>query len=296
MESDRTSKLRRAARMAAWGLLGLVLALYLGLPAAMAAVAVWPAASEVGAPPDGFEDVTLRTDDGIELAAWYSAPDNGRAIIVAHGAGGSRDGMRRQALMFAENGYGVLCLDLRGHGGSGGRTNRLGWEGTADIVAAVEFLEEQRDVERIGALGSSMGGEVLLGASATCPRIEAIVADGATRRSTPELLALPSERPLVRNFTARVMYSAVRLFTWSSPPAPLLGEMEEAESTSFLLIAAAEEDLEVAFADVFHETLGDRATVWEVQGVTHTAALSRYPEEYEDRVIGFLDDRLSDAR
>ena len=39
----------------------------------------------------------------------------------------------------------------------------------------------------------------------------AIVADGATRRSVDELLALPSERPLVRNFTARVMYAAVRI-------------------------------------------------------------------------------------
>ena len=49
-----------------------------------------------------------------------------------------------------------------------------------------------------------------------------IAADGATTRSLDELLALPSERPLVRNFTARVMYAAVQILSGETPPVPLL--------------------------------------------------------------------------
>jgi pimeloyl-ACP methyl ester carboxylesterase len=215
-----------------WVVLGLVLAVYVGLPVAMAIA----------------------------------------AVILAHGAGGSREGMRGTARMLAAHGYGVLALDLRGHGESGGRTNRLGWQGTEDVRAAVNFLDRQDDVQRIGALGSSLGGEVLLGASGTCPsignerpldasdgcpQIRAIVADGATRRSTAELLALPSERPLVRSFTARAMYAAVRLLTWHDPPPPLLGEMQRAGATSFLLIAAGENELETSFNQLFARTLGE---------------------------------------
>jgi hypothetical protein len=103
-----------------------------------------------------------------------------------------------------------------------------------------------------------MGGEVLLGATGDCPEIRAVVADGATRGCTEELLVLPSERPLVRSFTARVTYSAVRLLTWTSPPEPLLDEMLRSESTSFMLIAAGEDKLEVAFNESFAEALGER--------------------------------------
>ena len=282
----------RVLRILGWTVLGLVLALYIGFPLAMAATAVWPSRAEVGSTPDGFEEVNLKTADGDTLAAWYREPENGAAIILLHGAGGSRENMKGHAEMLAENGYGVLSVDLRGHGESEGRTNRVGWQGTADVEAAVEFLRERDGVERIGAIGSSMGGEVLLGASAECPEIEAMVADGATRRSTEELLALPSERPLVRNFTARVMYAGVRVLAARRPPAPLLEEMRRSESTSFLLIAAGENDLEVRFNELFADGLGGRASLWIVPGVGHTKAYSEHPEEYRRRILGFLDEHL----
>ncbi len=165
------------------------------------------------------------------------------AIILLHGAGGSREAMRPVADMLRRHGYGVLALDQRGHGSSGGATNRLGWQGTIDVGAAVDYLQDRGGVKAIGGLGWSMGGEVLLGAAADYPAIKAIVAVGAWRRSTGELLALPSERPLVRNFTARVMYATVQLLSGDRPPKPLLDSMVAAGSTAFLLIAGGAKSL-----------------------------------------------------
>jgi hypothetical protein len=90
------------------------------------------------------------------------------------------------------------------------------------VGAAVAFLQEQPEVQAIGGLGLSLGGEVLLGTASQHPAIRAIAADGASRRSTAELLALETERPLVRSFTARFMYASVRLFSGETPPKPLL--------------------------------------------------------------------------
>ena len=118
------------------------------------------------------------------------------------------------------------------------------------------------------------------------------MADGATRRSTAELLALPCERPLVRSFTARPMYSAVRLLAGERPPGPLLGEMLRSGSTSFLLAAAGENELEVAFNERFGQALCRRGELWVASGVAHTGAFARYPDEYERRVLAFLDSRL----
>ena len=284
------------ARVLRWFGIGIgiiVVILYIGLPAGMGVAAVLPAKAAAGGAPEGFEAVTPSASDGVQLKAWYRRPTNGAVIILLHGAGGTRNAMRPYAELLVRHGYGVLSVDLRGHGESEGQTNRLGWEGTRDVGAAVSFLAEQPEVQRIGALGSSMGGEVLLGAAAAYPAIRAIVADGATRRCIDEYLALETNRPLVRNFTARVMYATVQILTGDRPPSPLLDSMQAAQSTHFLLIAAGNNSLETAFNQTFATTLGHRAILWVAPAVHHTGAFARYPQEYEQRVIEFLQQELA---
>jgi pimeloyl-ACP methyl ester carboxylesterase len=213
-------------------------------------------------------------------------------IVLLHGAGGSREGVRDHAALLQGHGYGVLALDLRGHGESGGTTNRLGWRGTRDVTAAVAWLQERPEVITIGGLGLSMGAEVLLGAAADVPAMTAIVADGATHRTLDELRALPSERPLARNFVARVMFATVQVLTGDKPPRTLLTSMLLALDTRYLLIAAGGNANEVRYNERFVEVVGDRATLWVAPGASHTRALEQYPDEYEQRVIGFFDAAL----
>ncbi len=269
-----------------------VVGVYLVLPFAFGVVVVFPYKQSVGAAPAGFQDVTLTTEDGVRLAAWYAPPADGSgpAIIVLHGAGNSREGVRRYVAMLASHGYGVLAFDARGHGQSGGKTNRLGWMGTRDVGAAVAFLQQQDGITAIGGLGLSMGGEILLGAASAYPTITAVVSDGATHRSLDELRTLPSERPLVRNFVSRVMYLTVQVLSGEKPPEPpLLDSMIAADTTSFLLIAGGSVELEVAYNTLFAETVGERATLWIAPGASHTRAAGLYPDEYEQRVTGFFD-------
>jgi pimeloyl-ACP methyl ester carboxylesterase len=269
-------------------LLGVAVLLYLVLPAAMGIFALLPARQPAGSPPEGFEAVSLTVEDGVALQAWYHPPANGIGVILLHRAGSSRDSLRPYASMLTGRGYGVLAIDLRGHGESQGATNRLAWQGTADVGTAVSFLQGQSAVQSIAGLGISAGGEALLGASARYPEIRAIAADGATRRCTDELLALESERPLVRNFTARVMFATVQVLSGQAPPQPLLEAMLAAESTRFLLIAGGGNPQEVAFNELFARTLGGRAALWVAPQAEHTAAFRLYPQEYEQRLAGFF--------
>ena len=50
-----------------------------------------------GAAPEGFDKVSLTTEDGIALGAWDRAPTNGAAILLLHGAGDSLESMRPYA-------------------------------------------------------------------------------------------------------------------------------------------------------------------------------------------------------
>jgi pimeloyl-ACP methyl ester carboxylesterase len=280
---------KRTLRWIGFTVLFLILAVYILLPISFGIVVVFPYKESVGDPPEGFEEVSLKTDDGVTLAGWFRPSTNGAVIILIHGAGGSRESVRGQAEMLTQHGYGVLALDLRGHGESKGTTNRLGWQGTHDVGAAVAFLTARDDVTTIGGLGSSLGAEVLLGAASAYPDVKAIVADGATHRTLDELKALPSERPLVRNFVSRVMYATVQVLSGDKPPKPLLESMVEAETTRFLLIAGGSNQQEVKYNELFAETVGERAELWVAPGAAHTGAFKKYRAEYEERVVAFFD-------
>ena len=102
----------------------------------------------------------LHTSDGLELEGWYVPSKNRAAVIVFPG----RSGTRKQARMLASNGYGVLLYDRRGEGNSEGDPDSWGWDFDKDIRAGIDFLEHRADVdpERIGGLGLSVGGEMML--------------------------------------------------------------------------------------------------------------------------------------
>lgn len=286
-------KRRRLFRVIGLVIILVIIALYIGLPTIMAVAALAPDHSSAGEPPDGFREITLETDDGVRLAGWYAEPENGAVIIVVHGAGGGRSSVRSHATMLHDNGFGVLALNMRGYGDSEGGINRLGWMGTHDIGAAVVFLSQRDEVETIGGLGLSMGGEILLGAASTYPELQAIAVEGATHRSVEEYMALPRNHPLYRNFTHRVFTFMVSLFSGDVQPDPaLLTSIEQAEATTFLFIAAGNEDDEIDYNTLFHEVTSDRSSLWIIPGIGHTGGYGNVPDLYETQVISFFSKHL----
>jgi pimeloyl-ACP methyl ester carboxylesterase len=273
-------------------LLCVVLTLYVFLPFGMGAFAVMRGVHEIEQPPEGFTAVSLKTQDDTPLACWYAAGENGACVILVHGSKSNLSSVRAHADFLREAGYGVLALTLRGHGGSGGRGNAFGWKSDQDIAAAVDYLQEKQ-VERIGALGLSLGAEVLLASAADEPAIVAIVADGASQRSLTDYLSLPANRSLWRSWSTRVMYAAVRLLSGQTPPEQtIVDSIASANNTRFLFIAAGNVEKEARFGDLFAEAAGERASLWIVPGAGHTQGLFVQMQEYSSRVVGFFDEAL----
>jgi uncharacterized protein len=166
------------------------------------------------------EDVTLRSADGVRLAAWYVPSRNGAAVVLVHGGGGDRDGLKLHATMLARHGYGVLRYDERGRGSSGGRSNAFGWDWPADVTASVDFLE-QRGVRHVGVLGLSTGAEVAITAAADDPRIAAVVADGAEARTLDDFAHMSGADGIVSLPYWAVTTTAVRVIRHTRPAPPL---------------------------------------------------------------------------
>lgn len=290
---------RRVITFLIIAIMGIMLALYVGFPMVMALVALIPGNDSVGEPPAGFENVTLTATDAddLTLASWYAPPENGAVIILVHGAGGGRESVRTYASMLQKHGFGVLAVSTRGYDESEGQINRMGWSGNHDIGAAVEFLAKQRDVQNVGGLGLSMGGEILLGAASSFPALRAIVADGATHRAVNEYIALPENQPLYRNLTQHVFTFWVGLFSGEAKPDPPLHEsIKQAEGTAFLFIAAGNVADEIAYNSLFHVIVGGRSQLWILPDVDHTGGFSATPDAYETQVITFFErELLSDS-
>jgi fermentation-respiration switch protein FrsA (DUF1100 family) len=124
---------------------------------------------------EGARDVTLHTDDGLELGAWFlpaapgaAATDYRMAVLVAPGNGGNRADRAGLAVELRRRGLAVLLLDYRGYGGNPGSPSE---EGLAlDAMAAVQALEGLGyPANRTIYFGESLGSGVVAALHARRP-------------------------------------------------------------------------------------------------------------------------------
>lgn len=245
-----------------------------------------------------YESVTLTTTDDVELAAWYVRGTNRAGLVIAHGAGSTRSDVLDEAAVLARAGYTLLLIDARGHGDSGGTAMDFGWFGDEDIAAGTEYLASRPEVDagRIGVVGFSMGGEEAIGAAAADQRIRAVVAEGATARQPADKAWLSDVygwRGWLQEQVEKVQYGITDYLTEASAPTALRSAVARSPGTRFLLITAGNVDDEAHAASYIQAAAPDRVTVWNVDGADHTGGLETQPDDWDQRVVEFLDESLT---
>jgi hypothetical protein len=233
------------------------------------------------------ENVAFETADGLTLKGWYIPSRNGAAVIAFPG----RNGPQAQARMLARHGYGVLLFDRRGEGVSDGRPNAWGWGGDEDVRAAIRFLEA-RGVERIGGIGLSVGGEMMLEAAGEGARLDAVVSEGAGARTMGEGLDLEGIRAGERPFAALQLAlrdATVAVFSDTAPPEHLESLVRRINAPT-LLIAAPNTDNGEKLNRLYAKA--GSAELWEIPESKHVQGIKARPAEYERRVVGFFDQAL----
>jgi hypothetical protein len=228
----------------------------------------------------------VTTSDSLELEAAYVPSKNGAAVIVYAGATRTDE-----ARMLVRHGYGVLLLVPRGQGRSEGDVVR--WAGDRDLLAGAEYLRDRPDVEpgRIGAMGFSIGGEILLETAAKSTAIDAVVSEGAGER-VGEVDASGLER-LLADPAMAVMTGATTLFGNTGPPPPIVERIGRiAPRSVFLIYAVPGIGGEDYRQPLYYAAAGEPKSIWRVPGAKHTGGIEAQPAEYERRVTAFFDDAL----
>lgn len=151
--------------------------------AVAAALTIWIGVAPVEPGQAAERAVSLRTTDGVTIAATWYEPSNrpAPAVILVHMLGGSRRDLHGLGTLLAADGIGALAIDLRGHGHSermpvpGATPEYLAM--VADVEAARRYLGARGDVQpsRIGIAGASLGANLAALAAAADPAIRSLV-------------------------------------------------------------------------------------------------------------------------
>jgi uncharacterized protein len=235
-----------------------------------------------------YQDVSFTTVDGLELEGWYIPSKNGAAVISFPG----RKGPQKPARLLARHGYGVLLFDRRGEGESEGDPNLFGWQGTRDIEAAVAFLRAQPDVrnDRIGGLGLSVGGEMMLQEAAENDSMKAVVSEGAGIRSVREGVQMDGAAKVIATWASGIATLGTMVWTSNLPPRGLTDLSGEITEPTLFIHANPGQGGET-LTEKYYEAAKGQKEYWQPPG-GHTGALDAAPQEYERRVIGFFDRHL----
>lgn len=140
-----------------------------------------PYAKLEGSPADlrlPFEEVKVRTEDGVELYGWWVPADGARwTALFSHGNAGNISHRLDKLAILHRLGISVLLYDYRGYGRSGGAPQEQGLY--ADARAMYAYLTRTRGIPaaRIVAFGESIGSVVTAHLAAERP-VGAVVLEG----------------------------------------------------------------------------------------------------------------------
>lgn len=244
------------------------------------------------------ESVRFVTEDGVELAGWFLArPDTNRVVVAMHGYRGEMSQVLGISTLLWREGWNVLLFDFRGRGRSDAAPISMGlWE-TADLAAALDWVEARLEEPEVALFGFSMGAVVALLAGSD-PRVRAIVADSAfpSQRAVLERVALSDgQRWLGGRVDGRRFLPVVEWWhrRGGKPPfdaiAPEDAVAELAGTPVLYVHGARDRYVPVELADRLVAAAPEPKEVWRVEDALHCGAYFVDREAYRDRLTGFLE-------
>jgi uncharacterized protein len=246
------------------------------------------------------EEFDVRAPDGAMLRGWKvgAAKPNGAWVLVFHGVADNRYGMTEHARLLLQSGYGVVMMDSRAHGGSGGEIATYGWLERKDTSAVIDELQRTEHPEHLFALGNSMGAGIVLQAAGADARIEAVAAEAPFANlyeAASDYAGLQRWPLLGKTFFAPGAWVLIlRGEHLAGFPASEVSPVKAVSGRAFpllLICDGADVVLPCRHSEKILRAATGAKELWRVPGAMHTGALGMAPEEFRRRVVAFFDEQ-----
>jgi alpha-beta hydrolase superfamily lysophospholipase len=247
-----------------------------------------------------YQDVAVVTSDGLRLVGWYVSSENGAAVMLVPGYEEPRYLMLEEADMLHRHGYGALLLSVRAHDLSDGDLASFGCgdREMADLEAWYQYLltRDEVDAGRIGILGQSMGGSLVIQYARQNPSIRAVVAH------SPFSSVLDTVQTVVTWKTGLPgwLFGPFMVF-WASREADCnlasvsakdwIGDISP--RAVFILDAGSDEVVSANSSEDLFAAAGEPKEWWQCQECRHHELDTIRPQEFEEKVVGFFERYLS---
>ena len=196
------------------------------------------------------------------------------------------------ATYFLAEKFNLLLFDFRYFGESQGKFTTLGYKEKEDFLAAVNYLKT-RNLTKTGALGFSLGAATII--MANSQDIKAIVADSSyatiDKMIQRTYFIFPSFTKMPFVFLTK-LYAKIFLDLNSKDISPL-NEISKIKVPILLIHGEKDSQISVENSKILYETSNKNKTeLWLVPKADHGYAHYLYPEEYEQKLIGFFENNL----
>jgi len=234
-----------------------------------------------------YQAVDLITDDGVRLSAWYTPPQNGAVILLAHGYGEKRP--EWVYALVARKGFGVLAWDARAHGSSGGDISTIGYLEVLDVKVALKFALAQPGVHHVGAWGGSMGAATVIRAAAAFPEIEAVFADSSFDSLNDELNYLVPY-PVINPLTKFIA------ITETGIPLNAVNPLDDIAKISprpvYIVHSTSDAVAPPEAGEKLFNAAREPKFLWEEANVPHLQIYLDNPRKYQRRLVDFFNQWL----
>lgn len=221
------------------------------------------------------------------LAPTHQAQAKG-AVLMAHPMGVVAKGFWMKyghAELLRQAGYHVMVFDLNGFGES----TSTNMDFPLDVLAAGQALQVRYPHLPVAVVGASMGAAMSVCAMAQAEHpFKAAVLESAF----PTLLHFWSRYPIPK---LGIQLSKLVYPAGERSLRPIHAAQQLVGRPSMLMIYGdADEFTPVADGQLLWRALSDKTHTefWQVPGATHTHAYAAQPQDYAQKVIGFLDKHL----
>ncbi len=239
-----------------------------------------------------LRDVSFRTSDGLTLRGWYSPGTRGAVVILVHGGEGDRTQLFPTAVVLARHGYGFLAYDSRASGESDGDMVTWGDRERRDVTAALDFVTTRPEIDprRVGVLGFSIGASAVALVAARDARARAVILSPVWTSLHDEMGARAGRLGPLSVAVALAVLRRKGIDVDAIRPIDHVGEI--APRPVFFITGTGDADTPVSMVRRVFDAAGEPKSLWVVPGARHGKYLEAAPEEYERRIIAFLDGAL----